>query len=197
MKRKILVIAPKSKEMMLLRAALRRESALRDLNYRYVCVHAGQGKVNAAIAATKALEKNPYDLVAVVGYASGASGLSRGEVVSPRLAYYHDVRMPKKFVYDLQIGRALAGGDDSILLTGDWFFDGNAARWYEGVFGNRTVFDMEGNAVAQVAERYSVQVMAVRMISYRPVLDVIDDHMEFVQGENDFSPILRVLENWE
>ncbi len=191
-----LVLAPTSREYKNMNDAL----AGRELQHVYTVVRCGVGKALAAANTALAIARagGEFDRVAVVGYAASASGRRRGDVVAPRVARYHDCRIPQDFVPELTEPYPLIGHDDAVVLTGDSFVDAPMIAEAKERFGLCSgLFDMEATAVCQAAELFGdLPVVVVKMVSDVPEEgDSEHSYDEFVDSHSDFGAIVDYLEN--
>lgn len=191
-----LVLAPTSREYKNMNDAL----AGRGLQHVYTVVRCGVGKALAAANTALAIARagGEFDRVAVVGYAASAAGRRRGEVVAPRVARYHDCRIPQDFVPELTEPYPLIGHDDAVVLTGDSFVDAAMIAEAKERFGLTSgLFDMEATAVCQAAELFGdLPVVVVKMVSDVPEEgDSEHSYDEFVDSHSDFGAIVDYLEN--
>ena len=169
------------------------------MNNRYTVAFSGIGKAAAAATLTRHLlqAEQPYDLVAVIGYAAGTLGFKQGEIVVPNRVQYHDADIPEGFIPEVSDARQLLGTDDITVFTGDSFVNASSVAEIKARFGvERAIFDMEIGAIAIACEMCdNVPVLAVKVIS-----DVPEDghtelsYEEFANTWNDFSPILNEIE---
>lgn len=191
-----LVLAPTSREYGNMNEALHG----RTLQHAYTVVRCGVGKALAAANTALAIARagGEFDRVAVVGYAASTTGRRRGEVVAPRVARYHDCRIPQDFVPELTEPYPLIGHDDAVVLTGDSFVDGAMIAEAKERFGLRSgLFDMEATAVCQATELFGdLPVVVVKMVSDIPEQgDSEHSYDEFVDSHSDFGAIVDYLEN--
>lgn len=191
-----LVLAPTSREYKNMNDALRG----RELQHVYTVVRCGVGKALAAANTALAIARagGEFDRVAVIGYAASAAGRSRGDVVAPRVARYHDCRIPQDFVPELTEPYPLVGHDDAVVFTGDSFVDAAMIAGTKERFGIVSgLFDMEATAVCQAAELFGdLPVVVVKMVSDVPEEgDSEHSYDEFVDSHSDFGAIVDYLEN--
>ena len=196
---RILVICPMQSETEYFRTALQ---SIRKHNHTYSVQQAGVGKANAA--ATTALsiynpnDSEPFDLVAVIGYAAASSYFKQGDLVMPTKALYHDANCPVGVVEDLERVYDLEGIDeDCTILTGDTFINSEIAKSLISKYGDKILFDMEATAVAQIAYDTEVPVLVMKFISDVPDLDSdnLQSFEEFVNTHTDFLPFVSYLES--
>ena len=97
----ILIVAPTVRENKNIRLAIERKGE--QLKNRYTVAFSGIGKAAAAATLTRHLlqAEQPYDLVAVIGYAAGTLGFKQGEIVVPNSVQYHDTDIPEGFIQAL------------------------------------------------------------------------------------------------
>ena len=193
----ILIVAPTERENRNIRIAIERKGAM--LKNKYTVAYSGIGKAAAAATLTRHLlqAEQPYDLVAVIGYAAGTLGFKQGEIVVPNRVQYHDADIPEGFIPEVSDPRSLVGNEDVTVFTGDSFVNARSVAEIKSRFGvERAIFDMEIGAIAIACEMCNnVPVVAVKVIS-----DVPEDghtelsYDEFANTWTDFSPILNKLE---
>lgn len=193
---RILLLAPSQREYRYMKAALDRASSLRN---SYTLVHCGIGKAAAAASTAAAVcaSAEPFDLIAVAGYAASTSGRRRGDVVVPRTARYHDCTIPEGFIPELTDPYTLCGTDPDVVFTGDSFVDAEIIADIKRRFGcDSALFDMEITAVCQAAEMSGrIPVVAVKMISDIPEqMDTAQSYDEFADSHTDFSIFVEKLE---
>ncbi|MCH5330387.1 MAG: hypothetical protein J1E04_05415 [Alistipes sp.] len=193
---RVLIAAPTGREYRNIKAAVANAGATR---HSYDTVNCGVGKAEAAatVATAVARASEPYDLIAVIGYAAGTAGFAQGDVVMPSWVRYHDCNVPDGFVPELTDPCELRGGDGTAVFTGDSFVDAAMVREVKSRFGvERALFDMEIGAVA-IAARVcgGIPVAAVKFISDVPEAGHTDlSYEEFADANSDFMPLLRELE---
>ena len=193
----ILIVAPTERENKNIRLAIERKGE--QLKNRYTVAFSGIGKAAAAATITRYLlqAEQPYDLVAVIGYAAGTLGFKQGEVVVPNRVQYHDADIPEGFIPEVSDPRQLLGTDDITVFTGDSFVNAKSVAAIKERFGvKRAIFDMEIGAIAIACEMCNnMPLLAVKVIS-----DVPEDghtelsYDEFANTWTDFSPILSEIE---
>lgn len=156
------------------------------------------GKVYAAASTALALEEEKFDLVAVIGYAAASKEFSKGEIVCPREARYHDAHVPAGLdgVSFLTDPYRLEGEDDAVIYTGDSFVGKEMIEEIKERFGTpRALFDMEATAVCQIAAQRGVPAMVLKMVSDTPECGCDADSFErFVTEHTDFTPFVERLE---
>lgn len=191
---KYLIIAPTEREYRNITAALEG----RQTENVYSVTRCGVGKAlaaaNTALAIARA--KGDVDRVAVIGYAASTLGRERGELVAPRMARYHDCRIPGDFVPELTDPYPLLGHDDAVVWTGDSFVDAEIIADVKTRHGMKVgLFDMEATAVCQAAELFDLPVVVVKMISDVPEEgDNEHSYDEFVDSHSDFGLFVDYLE---
>ena len=192
---KDLVITPTEREYRNMSCAIEREG----LQNSYTIVRSNVGKALAAANTVRAIERAnvDYDRVAVVGYAASTLGRQRGEIVAPRVARYHDCRIPGDFVPELTDPHPVLGHDDAVVWTGDSFVDAEIIAEVKERYGMKTgLFDMEATAICQAAELFDLPVVVVKMVSDVPEDgDTEHSYDEFVNSHTDFSVFVDYLEN--
>lgn len=178
-------------------AALAAHSA--PLKHSYTIRRGYVGKVYAAAATALALAEERYDLVAVIGYAAASKAFSKGDVVCPRWARYHDARVPEGLdgVSFLTNPYPLHGTDDATVYTGDSFVGAEMIGDIKARFGSeRALFDMEATAVCQIAAQHNTPAMVLKMVSDTPEMGCDADSFErFVVEHTDFGCFVEKLEN--
>ena len=195
----ILIVAPTERENRNIRLAIERKGE--TLKNRYTVAFSGIGKAAAAATITRYLlqAEQPYDLVAVIGYAAGTLGFKQGEVVVPNRVQYHDADIPEGFIPEVSDARKLLGTDDVTVFTGDSFVNAKSVAEIKARFGvEKAIFDMEIGAIAIACEMCdNMPLLAVKVIS-----DVPEDghtelsYDEFANSWTDFSPILNRVEEF-
>ena len=110
---KYLIVAPTEREYSNITQALEG----RTLQNSYSVVRTGVGKALAAANTALAINRadGEIDRVAIVGYAASTIGRERGDIVAPRVARYHDCRIPGDFVPELTEPYPLLGHDDAVV----------------------------------------------------------------------------------
>ena len=191
---KYLLVAPTEREYSNITQALEG----RTLQNSYSAVRTGLGKALAAANTALAINRadGEVDRVAIVGYAASTIGRERGDVVAPRVARYHDCRIPGDFVPELTDPHPLLGHDDAVVWTGDSFVDGEIIAQIKERYGVKSaLFDMESTAVCQAAELFDLPVVVVKMVSDVPEQgDTEHSYDEFVDSHSDFGCFIDYLE---
>ena len=191
---KYLIVAPTEREYSNITQALEG----RTLQNSYSVVRTGVGKALAAANTALAINRadGEIDRVAIVGYAASTIGRERGDIVAPRVARYHDCRIPGDFVPELTEPYPLLGHDDAVVWTGDSFVDGEIIAQIKERYGVKSaLFDMESTAVCQAAELFDLPVVVVKMVSDVPEQgDTEHSYDEFVDSHSDFGLFLDYLE---
>ena len=191
---KYLIVAPTEREYSNITQALEG----RTLQNSYSVVRTGVGKALAAANTALAINRadGEIDRVAIVGYAASTIGRERGDIVAPRVARYHDCRIPGDFVPELTEPYPLLGHDDAVVWTGDSFVDGEIIAQIKERYGVKSaLFDMESTAVCQAAELLDLPVVVVKMVSDVPEQgDTEHSYDEFVDSHSDFGPFIDYLE---
>ena len=195
---RILIIAPTSREYKYMRATL---DAAQNTKHDYTLICSGIGKAGAAAGVATAVAKaaEPFDAVAVIGFAAGSLGFKQGDVVAPNRAIYHDCDVPEGFIPELTDPYALAGNDDITVFTGDSFINATSATEIMERFSTaHAIFDMEIMAIAIAVRDYAnaIPLVAVKYISDVPQ----SGHNEwsydaFADSHSDFSPLLARIED--
>ena len=191
---KYLIVAPTEREYSNITQALEG----RTLQNSYSVVRTGVGKALAAANTALAINRadGEVDRVAIVGYAASTIGRERGDVVAPRVARYHDCRIPGDFVPELTDPHPLLGHDDAVVWTGDSFVDGEIIAQIKERYGVKSaLFDMESTAVCQAAELFDLPVVVVKMVSDVPEQgDTEHSYDDFVNSHSDFGCFIDYLE---
>ena len=189
-----LIVAPTEREYANITLSLEG----RTLQNSYSVVRTGVGKALAAANTALAINRanGDIDRVAIVGYAASTIGRERGDVVAPRVARYHDCRIPGDFVPELTDPHPLLGHDDAVVWTGDSFVDGEIIAQIKQRYGVKSaLFDMESTAVCQAAELFDLPVVVVKMVSDVPEQgDTEHSYDEFVDSHSDFGCFIDYLE---
>ncbi|MBR5138821.1 MAG: hypothetical protein IKV12_04650 [Alistipes sp.] len=192
---KYLVITPTEREYRNMCRAIERE----DLKNSYTIVRSNVGKALSAANTARAImqAKGDYNRVAVVGYAASTLDRQRGDIVAPRVACYHDCRIPGDFVPELTDPHPLLGHDDAVVWTGDSFVDAEIIAEVKERYGLKSgLFDMEATAICQAAELFDLPVVVVKMVSDVPEDgDTEHSYDEFVNSHTNFSVFVDYLEN--
>ena len=193
---RVLICAPTSREYRAMRYALDNASAL---NHSYDLVEVGIGKAlsSAGVARALTLATEPYDMLAVVGFAASAIGRKQGDIVMPSRAIHHDAIIPEGFCPEITDPRKLCGSDAEAVFTGDSFVNADIVREIKARFGVESgLFDMEIAAICQVAELYdNIPVVAVKYVSDVPEAGHSEhSYDEFADAHSDFTPLLERLE---
>lgn len=194
----ILIVAPTERENKNIRLAIERKGTT---NNHYTVAFSGIGKAAAAATITRYLlqAEQPYDMVAVIGYAAGTLGFRQGDIVMPSRVQYHDADIPEGFIPEVSDARSLRGGDDVMVFTGDSFVNARSVAEIKQRFGvEKAIFDMEIGAIAIACEMANnTPVLAVKVIS-----DVPEDghtelsYDEFANTYLDFTPLLDKIESF-
>ena len=191
---KYLIIAPTEREYRNITKVLE----TRTTENKSVVTRCGVGKALAAANTALAIAQlnGEINRVAVIGYAASTLGRQRGELVAPRVARYHDCRIPGDFVPELTDPHPLLGHDDAVVWTGDSFVDGEIIADVKAKYGLKSgLFDMEATAVCQAAELFDLPVVVVKMVSDVPEEgDNEHSYDEFVDSHSDFNPFIDYLE---
>ena len=195
---RILIVAPTTREYKYMRATL---DAAQNTKHDYTLICSGIGKAGAAAGVATAVAKaaEPFDAVAVIGFAAGSLGFKQGDVVAPNRAIYHDCDVPEGFIPELTDPYALAGNDDITVFTGDSFINATSATEIMERFSTaHAIFDMEIMAIAIAVRDYAagIPLLAVKYISDVPQ----SGHNEwsydaFADSHSDFTPLLHKIEN--
>ena len=195
---RILIVAPTTREYKYMRATL---DAAQNTKHDYTLICSGIGKAGAAAGVATAVAKaaEPFDAVAVIGFAAGSLGFKQGDVVAPNRAIYHDCDVPEGFIPELTDPYALAGNDDITVFTGDSFINATSATEIMERFSTaHAIFDMEIMAIAIAVRDYAnaIPLVAVKYISDVPQ----SGHNEwsydaFADSHSDFAPLLSRIED--
>lgn len=192
---KYLIVAPTEREYRNVSSALEG----RTTENQYIVARTGVGKALAAANTALAIARENCDVdrVAIIGYAASTLGRERGELVAPRMARYHDCRIPGDFVPELTDPHPLLGHDDAVVWTGDSFVDAEIIAEVKEKYGLKSgLFDMEATAVCQAAELFDLPVVVIKMVSDVPEEgDNEFSYDEFVNSHSDFTPFIDYLEN--
>lgn len=189
-----LIVAPTEREYRNITVALEG----RQTENQYSVIRSGVGKAlsasNTALAIARA--KGDVDRVAIIGYAASTLGRKRGELVAPRIARYHDCRIPGDFVPELTDPHPLLGHDDAVVWTGDSFVDAEIIGEVKARYGLKSgLFDMEATAICQAAELFDLPIVVVKMVSDVPEEgDNEHSYDEFVDSHSDFTIFIDYLE---
>ena len=191
---KYLIVAPTEREYRNITSALEG----RTTENQYIVARTGVGKALAAANTALAIARENCDVdrVAIIGYAASTMGRERGELVAPRVARYHDCRIPGDFVPELTDPHPLLGHDDAVVWTGDSFVDAEIIAEVKEMYGLKSgLFDMEATAVCQAAELFDLPVVVVKMVSDVPEEgDNEFSYDEFVNSHSDFGVFVDYLE---
>ncbi|MBR5853568.1 MAG: hypothetical protein IKY74_05130 [Alistipes sp.] len=193
---RILICAPTSREFRAMQYALDHASSLKH-TYDLKEVGIGKALSSAGVSRALTLATEPYDMLAVVGFAASALGRKQGDIVMPSCAIHHDAIIPEGFCPEITDPRSLRGGDKETVFTGDSFVNADIIREIKQRFGVECgLFDMEIAAICQVAELYNnIPVVAVKYVSDVPE-EGHSEHSydEFADAHSDFTPLLERLE---
>lgn len=195
---RVLVVAPTGREYKYMRATL---DAAQNTKHDYTLICSGIGKAGAAAGVATAVAKasEPFDAVAVIGFAAGSLGFKQGDVVAPNRAIYHDCDVPEGFIPELTDPYTLAGDDDITVFTGDSFINATSATEIMERFSTaRAIFDMEIMAIAIAVRDYAnaIPLVAVKYISDVPQSgDNEWSYDAFADSHSDFTPLLHKIEN--
>ena len=191
---KYLIVAPTEREYRNITSALEG----RTTENQYIVARTGVGKALAAANTALAIARENCDVdrVAIIGYAASTLGRERGELVAPRVARYHDCRIPGDFVPELTDPHPLLGHDDAVVWTGDSFVDAEIIAEVKEKYGLKSgLFDMEATAGCQAAELFDLAVVVVKMGSDVPEEgDNEFSYDEFVNSHSDFGVFVDYLE---
>ncbi len=195
---RVLIVAPTGREYKYMRATL---DAAQSTKHDYTLICSGIGKAGAAAGVATAVAKavEPFDAVAVIGFAAGSLGFKQGDVVAPNRAIYHDCDVPEGFIPELTDPYTLAGDDDITVFTGDSFINATSATEIMERFSTaHAIFDMEIMAIAIAVRDYAaaIPLLAVKYISDVPQSgDNEWSYDAFADSHSDFTPLLQKIEN--
>ena len=195
---RILIVAPTTREYKYMRATL---DAAQNTKHDYTLICSGIGKAGAAAGVATAVAKaaEPFDAVAVIGFAAGSLGFKQGDVVAPNRAIYHDCDVPEGFIPELTDPYALAGNDDITVFTGDSFINATSATEIMERFSTaHAIFDMEIMAIAIAVRDYAagIPLLAVKYISDVPQSGHNEwSYDDFANTYSDFTPLLSRIED--
>lgn len=193
---RVLICAPTAREYRAMRYALDRAHSLRH-TYDLVEVGIGKALSSAGVARALTLASEPYDVLAVIGFAASALGRSQGDIVMPSRAIHHDAIIPENFCPEITDPRKLLGQDPETVFTGDSFVNADIIREVKSRFGvDCGLFDMEIAAICQVAELYNnIPVVAIKYVSDVPEQGHSEhSYDEFADAHSDFTPLLMRLD---
>ena len=194
---RVLVVAPTGREYKYMRSTLDKANNLKH-NYTLICSGIGKAGAAAGVATAVAKASEPFEAVAVIGFAAGSLGFKQGDVVAPNCAVYHDCDVPEGFIPELTDQYALAGRDSVTVFTGDSFINGRSATEIMKSFDcSSAIFDMEIMAVAIAVRDYAagIPLLAVKYISDVPQSGHTElSYDEFADSHSDFTPLLNRIE---
>lgn len=193
---RVLICAPTAREYRAMRYALDRAHSIRH-TYDLVEVGIGKALSSAGVARALTLASEPYDVLAVIGFAASALGRNQGDIVMPSRAIHHDAIIPENFCPEITDPRKLLGQDPETVFTGDSFVNADIIREVKSRFGvDCGLFDMEIAAICQVAELYSnIPVVAIKYVSDVPEQGHSEhSYDEFADAHSDFTPLLMRLD---
>lgn len=174
--------------------------AAQNTKHDYTLICSGIGKAGAAAGVATAVAKaaEPFDAVAVIGFAAGSLGFKQGDVVAPNRAIYHDCDVPEDFIPELTDPYTLAGDDQITVFTGDSFINATSATEIMERFSTaRAIFDMEIMAIAIAVRDYAnaIPLVAVKYISDVPQSGHNEwSYDDFANTYSDFTPLLSRIE---
>ena len=195
---RVLIVAPTGREYKYMSAAV---ASAATTKHSYTVICSGIGKAGAAAGVATALAKaaEPFDAVAVIGFAAGSINIQQGDIVAPNRALYHDCDVPDGFIPELTDPYTLAGTDDVTVFTGDSFVNSTSTTAIMERFGCQSaIFDMEIMAVAITVRDYadSLPLLAVKYISDVPQSGHTEmSYDEFADSHSDFTPLLDRIES--
>ncbi|MEU9581164.1 nucleosidase [Streptomyces chilikensis] len=128
----------------------------------------GMGKVNAAAALAGVLGRGvlPREIVNLGTAGALRPGWTGTHVIARVIQHDLDSRLLAGLtgeVYGAPITLAEGDGDGPVLATGDTFVSDDAAR--DRLAGQAALVDMEGYALASVAQRFGVPIRLVKHVS--------------------------------
>ena len=194
---RVLIVAPTTREYKYMRATL---DAATDTKHNYTLICSGIGKAGAAAGVMNAIARSeqPFEAVAVIGFAAGSADFKQGDVVAPARTMYHDCDVPEGFIPELTDPYALAGADDITVFTGDSFVNAGSVTEIMTRFNTKSaIFDMEIMAVAIAVRDYAggIPLLAVKYISDVPQNGHNEwSYDDFANSHSDFSPLLCKIE---
>ncbi len=194
---RVLIVAPTTREYKYMRATL---DALTTPKHDYTLICSGIGKAGAAAGVMNAIARaeQPFEAVAVIGFAAGSADFKQGDVVAPARTIYHDCDVPEGFIPELTDPYMLAGQDDITVFTGDSFVNAGSVTEIMNRFNTASaIFDMEIMAVAIAVRDYAggIPLLAVKYISDVPQSGHNEwSYDEFANSHSDFSPLLCKIE---
>ena len=194
---RVLIVAPTGREYKYMRSTL---EGFKNPKHDYTLICSGIGKAGAAAGVATAVAKavEPFEAVAVIGFAAGSLDFKQGDVVAPSRAVYHDCDVPEGFIPELTDPYQLAGDDDVTVFTGDSFINGRSATDIMQRFDCKSaIFDMEIMAVAIAVRDYAagIPLVAVKYISDVPQSGHTEQsYDEFADSHADFTPLLNRIE---
>ena len=195
---RVLVVTPTGREYKYMRATLDATQSTKH-NYTLICSGIGKAGAAAGVATAVARSSEPFDAVAVIGFAAGSLDFKQGDVVAPNMALYHDCDVPEGFIPELTDPYNLAGTDSVTVFTGDSFINATSATDIMTRFNCKSaIFDMEIMAVAIAVRDYAgaVPLLAVKFISDVPQSGHNEwSYDEFADSHSDFSPLLSRIES--
>ena len=194
---RVLVVAPTSREYKYMRATL---DAAQCTKHDYTLICSGIGKAGAAAGVMNAIAKasEPFEAVAVIGFAAGSADFKQGDVVAPARTIYHDCDVPEGFIPELTDPYILAGTDDITVFTGDSFVNATSVTEIMNRFDTKSaIFDMEIMAIAIAVRDYAsaIPLLAVKYISDVPQSGHNEwSYDDFANTHSDFAPLLNRIE---
>ncbi len=141
----------------------------------------GPGKLQGAVALTRALEARTYDEILVVGTAGGIDPALEASVYEVGAAIQHDVTDIDGIVgQHVSLPTVVPLGRNGVTIaTGDHFVDDEDAALAIRALGGSLV-DMETYAYAWVAAQFEVPIRVLKAVSDRAQDDAITDWRETV-----------------
>ncbi len=194
---RVLIVAPTGREYKYMSAAV---ASAQNCKHHYTVICSGIGKAGAAAGVATAMARavEPFEAVAVIGFAAGSLNFKQGDIVAPSRALYHDCDVPEGFIPELTDPYTLAGNDSVTVFTGDSFINATSATDIMERFDCQSaIFDMEIMAVAITVRDYgnNIPLLAVKYISDVPQSGHNEwSYDEFANSHADFTPLLAKIE---
>lgn len=183
-------------------------------------VQSGIGKVNAAIATTLLIQEFHVDGVINTGSAGAIQeGMVIGELVVSKELTYHDVnnevfgyrygqipQMPERYGADAKFSQQIEAAaakqswpvHTGLIVTGDSFVGSmEEIEKIQTYFPEALVTEMEGAAVAQTCQQFSVPYAVIRAVSDVADEEASVDFDEFVllAGKRSAELVISFIEN--
>lgn len=180
---KIAIIAAMSKELGLLLPLFKNYRSEGEYHFGTIgdhevaAIQSGIGKVNAALATNRLIDKFSPDLVINTGVAGGVGRARPLDVIVPRRVAYHDVwcgpgtvpgqadGCPRGFDCHIPEGIHAAG----LLASGDIFISkANEVENILAIYPDAVAVDMESAAIAQTCYLRQTPFTCIRVVSDTP-----------------------------